>query len=371
VFSQTGEAPAVLQVVLSLNPGGTERLVVELVRRLRSELSMAVCCLDEEGSWGEALKADQIEVTALARGAGFRPGLGHRIAQLAARHRANVIHCHHYSPFVYGCIARLWHPQSRVIFTEHGRLSDAPPSPKRRAANRLLSRSPHRVVTVSADLKRHLVAEGFQSDKVNVIHNGIDVGPLPDGETRARIRRELAVVDGTVVIGTVARLDPVKDLGTLIRAVAGQARQVPLTLIVIGDGSERNRLEALTHELGAEMYVRFLGHREDARDLLAACDLYANSSISEGISLTILEAMAAGLAVVATRVGGSPEIVDPTCGRLVPARDPEALGTALAGLARNEMLRKELGRAARVLVEKRFTLDRMVREYRDAYYAVA
>ena len=118
--------------------------------------------------------------------------------------------------------------------------------------------------------------------------------------------------------------------------------------------------------------VRFLGHRDDARELLAACDVYANSSISEGVSLTILEAMAAGLPVVATRVGGTPEIVDDTCGRLVPARDPEALAAALAELARDRGASpRRSGRGARARVEQHFTLDRMVREYRDAYYAAA
>jgi glycosyltransferase involved in cell wall biosynthesis len=99
--------------------------------------------------------------------------------------------------------------------------------------------------------------------------------------------------------------------------------------------------------------------------------LYANSSISEGISLTILEAMAAGLPVVATRVGGTPEIVDDTCGRLVPARDAGSLGATLAALAGNPDLRAGLGALGRVRVEQRFTLERMIREYRDAYYAVA
>jgi glycosyltransferase involved in cell wall biosynthesis len=97
--------------------------------------------------------------------------------------------------------------------------------------------------------------------------------------------------------------------------------------------------------------------------------VYANSSISEGISLTILEAMAAGLPVVATRVGGTPEIVDASCGRLVPSRDPESLATTLSQLAGDGALRAALGRAARARVEQRFTLDRMIAEYRDAYYA--
>ncbi len=368
----TQQAPKVLQVVLSLNPGGTERLVVELVRRLRSELAMAVCCLDEEGSWGEGLRTEDVGVTALRRREGFQPQLGRAIARVAAQHCARVVHCHHYSPFVYASIARLWSPDLRIVFTEHGRLSDAPPSAKRRTANRVLAHAPREVVTVSSELKEHLVAEGFPTAKVSVIYNGIDVGAVPGRDMRARIRRALGVTDDTVVVGTVARLDPVKDLHTLIRAMGRQDLQrARMMLLVIGDGSERAGLEASARDVGAETSIRFLGHREDARDLLAACDLYANSSISEGISLTILEAMAAGLPVVATRVGGTPEIVDPTCGRLVPSRDPDALASSLAALALDAPLRQTLGREARARVEQHFTLDRMVREYRNLYYTAA
>jgi L-malate glycosyltransferase len=364
--------PNVLQVVLSLNPGGTERLVVELVKRLCAELPMAVCCLDDEGTWGAGLRKDNIEVTSLGRREGFRPGLGHEIARAAARHRARVIHCHHYSPFVYAALARIWSPGLRIVFTEHGRLSDAPPSAKRRAANRLLARAPSEVVTVSSELKGHLVAEGFPAAKVSVIYNGIDVGARPDQAMRARVRRELGVADDSVVVGTIARLDPVKDLGTLIAAIdSATARSRKMTLLVIGEGSERAELERAARASAVPAAIRFLGHREDARDLLAACDLYANSSISEGISLTILEAMAAELPIVATRVGGTPEIVDDSCGRLVPSRNPGALAAILAQLSADPALRGRLGHAARARVEQRFTLDRMVGEYRDAYLAAA
>jgi glycosyltransferase involved in cell wall biosynthesis len=129
-----------------------------------------------------------------------------------------------------------------------------------------------------------------------------------------------------VVVGTIARLDPVKDLATLIHATAAVARQMPIALIVIGDGPEREQLESLAAELRVESSVRFLGHRDDARVWLGGCDVYANSSIHEGVSLTILEAMAAGLPIVATRVGGTPEIIDDVWSTRRPARFGDAGG---------------------------------------------
>jgi len=358
--------PNVLQVVLSLNPGGTERLVVEIIKRLRSELPMAVCCLEDAGSWGEQLRGEGVELTALHRGAGFQPLLGRDIAQFAAANDIDVVHCHHYSPFVYSSIARVWRPRLQVIFTEHGRLSDAPPSTKRRVANRILSRAPYQVVTVSADLRRHLIAEGFPSSRVGVVYNGIQIRSGDDGCARVCARRMLSVGDDTLVIGTIARLHPVKDLDMLVRACARLQGRLRTTLVVIGDGSERHLLERLAAELSVD--ARFLGHRDDARRLLAGCDIYANSSIHEGISLTILEAMAAKLPVVATSVGGTPEILDHACGRLVPPRDPDRMAEALDELASDGMLREELGRVAHERVNARFTIERMVAEYRTAYY---
>ncbi len=183
-----GRRPGVLLVGLSLAPGGTERLIRDLADRLRDDVRVAVCCIDQAGAWGESLAASGIPVTALERGPGFRPWIGARIARVAAQHGADVIHCHQYSPFVYGCVARLLRP-ARLLFTEHGRLADAPPSAKRHKANQVLRHLPDRVFTVSADLKRHLVTEGFRAEQVEVIYNGIDIGPAPGEAARVEARR--------------------------------------------------------------------------------------------------------------------------------------------------------------------------------------
>jgi glycosyltransferase involved in cell wall biosynthesis len=365
---ESAERPRVLQVVLSLAPGGTERLVVELVRRLADQTRQAVCCLDEAGLWGEALRADGVPLQVLSRQPGFHPALAIRLARAATLVGARVLHCHQYSPFVYGALARLRRPGLRIVFTEHGRLTDAPPSTRRRLVNPLLARAAERIAAVSGELRDHMVAEGFPPSRIEVVHNGIEVGPLPSAAERAVVRSQLGVPPSALVVGTIARLDPVKDLETLLEALSSPALATrEIHAIVIGDGTERERLESRAAALGMAGRLRFLGHRDDARAWLAGVDVYVNSSVSEGVSLTILEAMAAGLPVIATSVGGTPEVVTPECGRLVPARDRLRLAGALAELAADEALRRRLGGSARARVEAEFTIDRMVDRYLQMY----
>jgi glycosyltransferase involved in cell wall biosynthesis len=354
-----------------LHAGGTERLVVELTRRLHPEIPTAVCCLDDGGIWGEALAGEGVVVRALRRTPGFQPTLGRHIALMAREHQANVLHCHHYSPFVYGSMARLYGSSSRLVFTEHGRLSDAAPSRRRRIVNLLFRQFPDRVFTVSEELREYVIAEGFKPQHVGVIYNGIDIGPAVDAAKAAAVRQRLGLPSTLLTIGTIARLDAVKDFVTLIRAIAELRQRVPAALVIIGDGPERQRLEHEARTCGVAQHIHFMGYREDAREWLAGCDVYANSSVSEGISLTILEAMAAGLPVVATRVGGTPEVVLDSCGILVPPRDPTALADALSQMAMQRSLGRVLGRAGRERVEKYFTLDRMVATYRDVYHELA
>ena len=172
--SSADDRPGVMQLVLSLMPGGTERLVIDVVTRLSPQFRMVVCCLDEDGDWAGEVTAAGVPVVALHRRPGFRPSLGARIARLAADYGTGVIHCHHYSPFVYGRVAALVNPRLKLVFTEHGRLSDAPPKLKRRLANAVLGRLPAAMFAVSSDLKAHMVAEGFPASRLDVIHNGVN-----------------------------------------------------------------------------------------------------------------------------------------------------------------------------------------------------
>lgn len=360
--------PSVLQVVLSLDPGGTERLVVEIVRRLQARMPMAVCCLDSPGAWADRVTALGVPLHALGRQPGFHPLLSRSLAGVARRTGATVLHCHHYSPFVYGRLASLVTPGTRAVYTEHGRLSDAPPSTKRRLANHVIMAGARELYCVSHDLRAHLVREGVP-DRLQVIWNGIDPGEAPTPAGRAAARAALGCAADEVLVGAVARLDPVKDVPMLVEAVARAARVQPnLALAVVGDGPERAAIAAAVVRHGAGDRVRLLGHREDVRALLAGVDVFANSSTSEGISLTLLEAMAAERPIVATAVGGTPEVVvDRETGRLAPARDAAAFADALVETAADPARARARGEAGRRRLLAHFTIDEMVRRYEAIY----
>jgi glycosyltransferase involved in cell wall biosynthesis len=357
-----------MQLVLSLSPGGTERLVIELCRHLSGTIQSSVCCLDQRGEWAAELEALDIPVDSLSRQAGFHPTLAVELARILKERRIDVIHCHHYSPYVYGLLATVMHPRVRLVFTEHGRLSDAAPSRKRKIVNPLLARWPARLYAVSADLKRHMVAEGFPAQRLNVIYNGIDAGKRPTAPQREAARRALGVPQDAFVVGTVGRLDPVKNIPSLLRAFALLAREYPgARLVIVGDGPDRGALQAEVDSLGLGDTVVFTGYRSDVRAIMPAFDLYANTSTYEGVSLTILEAMASALPVVATNVGGNPEVVvDHETGRLVAGHD-KAIAGALLELAGDPNQRHAMGNAGRWRVKRHFSIDRMVQQYAGVY----
>ncbi|MDO8835672.1 MAG: glycosyltransferase [Vicinamibacterales bacterium] len=361
----------VMHVVLSLSPGGAERLVVELSTRLHRDLPAGVCCLDEPGAWAADVLAAGIPVTVLGRQPGFHPGLGLRLAAEARRQGAGVLHCHQYTPFVYGSLAGLRSPRLRLVFTEHGRLAGAVPSAKRRVVNSVLSLRAERIVAVSEELRQFMLQEGFPAARVDVIHNGIDPGPEVSPDGRAQARGLLGLAPHTPVIGTVARLDTVKRLDILVDALAVVRYELPSAhLVIVGDGPERQRLEGLVDERGLRGGVTLTGARHDARALVPAFDVFANTSDSEGVSLTILEAMAASRPVIATRVGGTPEVLTPHTGVLVPPGDSRAAAGAVAALLRDPAARQALGDAARQRVVEHFSFARMAQRYLEAYRGV-
>ena len=215
-------------------------------------------------------------------------------------------------------------------------------------------------------------SEGLPGERIRVVHNGIAPGKRPPSIARATARMALGIPHDAFVVGAAGRLDPVKDLETLIEAAAIlSASQPKLRVVVVGEGASRAALERQIEASALSGVVTLTGYRKDVRDLLPAFDVYANTSTHEGVSLTILEAMAAALPVVATRVGGTPEVViDRETGILVPARAPALVADALASFARSAEQRRTCGTAGRARVEHHFSLDAMTQAYLQAYRGV-
>jgi glycosyltransferase involved in cell wall biosynthesis len=283
----------------------------------------------------------------------------------------NLIHAHQYTPFFYATAARWFGANADILLTEHGRHYPDYPRPKRRLANRLLLRGGDRVVAVGQAVRRALVSnDGFPAGRVEVVYNGIDLtAPGHALDSRHVIRGEMGVGDEDFVILQVARLDYLKDHATAIRTLAAVlARQPNARLVLVGEGPELGVIQDVVRQYNLDKYVRFLGLRRDVARLLSAADLFLLTSISEGIPLTLIEAMAASLPVVSTNVGGVPEVVESgRTGLLAPRGDDAALADAICTLASHPALRAEMGRLGRARAESLFCEQRMNERYDQLY----
>jgi sugar transferase (PEP-CTERM/EpsH1 system associated) len=292
-----------------------------------------------------------------------------RMARLLRSLRPDIVHSRNWS-CVDAIIGARLAGVPIVIHSEHGREASDPEGRNgiRRFGRRLLAPMVNQFVTVSHDLARWLVEDiGLPRRKVLSIRNGVDTVRFSPGG-RQDARAVLGIGPESLVFGTVGRLDPVKDQVGLLEAFGRLANEPRAVLVIAGDGPCRPALEAKVAALGLRGRVRLLGEREDVPAVLAAIDVFVLSSVGEGMSNAILEAMATGLPVVATRVGGNPElVVDGTTGFLVEPRSPEALALPLYRYLVDPGLLARHGRAARDLAEAEFSLERMVGAYEHLY----
>jgi len=256
-----------------------------------------------------------------------------------------------------------------LVFTDHGRY---PPEPRSRALiQRWCARRTDRIVAVSAPLAAYVQDFLGLASSPSVIPNGIDLAPFrARGDERGRLRAEWSIPAGAVLAIAVGRFAPVKNHVGMIRALAAASRtSSSLHLALLGTGPLEPDIRAEARRLGVLDRVRFLGFRSDVPACLTAADLWLLASSTEGLPIALLEAMAAGLPIVATAVGGIPDALgDPPAGRLVPPGDDAALGEALAAAARDEDWRRRAG----ALVQERsrsFSLDVMRDSYLAAYMA--
>lgn len=354
---QTGRRYRIAHLSLGLQVGGLERLLIEFARHFdREQFELEFVAFDEVGPPATEIRKLGLEVHRLHCTQESKWQQLKLTRSLLVDRGIDLVHTHNSYPHLYGTFAaRL--AGLPVIHTRHGRRFSLNRSERWQFL--LASRFADQVVGVSDDATQLCRQIGHLSDKQAMrIWNGIDTTRFP---FHGGVDQPHAI--------TVGRLAPEKGLGDLVAAADIVRQTIPeFRLTIVGEGIERLRLEDDIQRLQLHKTVRLLGQRSDIQSELAQAGCYVCSSYTEGLSLTLLEAMSAGLPVIATDVGGNPEVVVPEeTGVLVPAHDPQALAAAMIRVCTDMALRQELGFLARHRVEQHFDVRHMVRTYERLY----
>lgn len=366
----------IAHLVIGGNVAGGQIVALQLARAARDRGDEVFFVSPTEGPFTDLVRQEGFAVHAVDVSRTFKLGGVRRLAALLRARDVDVLHTH--AALASNVLGRVAGRLARVAVVSHMHIENHfRPNRLARAVHSFLdnttARTAARVIAVSGDTRGALVAQGYRPDAIQVIHNGIDV-EREAAKRGAGLRAELGVGAGVPLVGEIARLCDVKGQRELIEAAAA----VPdVHVVLVGDdlelgGAFRDRLEEQARRAGVAGRVHFLGHRDDAGAILDQLDVFALPSWIEGLPVTVLEAMAHAKPVVATPVGGTPEVVlDGETGILVPPRDPAALAAALGRLVADPGLRARLGRAGRSRVEQEFSETAMTSRVLEVYDAVA
>jgi glycosyltransferase involved in cell wall biosynthesis len=287
---------------------------------------------------------------------------------LMRKEQIHLIHAHEFDAIVHGTFAAAI-GRIPIVATIHGK-NYYWEKKIRRMAYRLVSRYAH-MVTVSQDLKQFVTERtGISGRRIQVIYNGIDAFPDIDVQEQARTRNEIGLSSDDQIVGAIGSLYPVKGHRYLIESIPSVIRACPAAkFLLVGRGDQEVALKDRIKQLGLERYVYFLGLRQDIGRLLSIMDIFVLPSLSEGLSVATLEAMASAKPVVATRVGGNPELViEGETGMLVPSEDSGALAQSITTLLLDKDRARTFGQNGRRRVEQRFHINMMIDEYQKLYW---
>jgi sugar transferase (PEP-CTERM/EpsH1 system associated) len=366
-----------MHVVHSFGIGGLENGLVNLINRMPpNAYRHAIVALTDIGSIAERLAVPDVPCVALEKGPGHGVRVYPRMFRLMQQWRPAIVHTRNLAALEMTVPAFLAGVPVR-IHGEHGRdVSDLDGSSARyRWIRRLYRPFVHRYVALSRDLARYLTQDvGIADARVAQIYNGVDAVRFAPAEGRASLPDGPFNDPRLFVLGWVGRMAAVKDPMHLVRAFIRMRELDPSTsharLVLVGDGALREPTRELLASAALHADVFMPGERDDVPDILRAIDCFILPSRGEGISNTILEAMATGLPVIATNVGGNAElVVDGVTGHLIPAADVDALAQAMRRVVLNPDEARAAGRSGRARVLERFSLDAMVRRYRAMYDA--
>jgi glycosyltransferase involved in cell wall biosynthesis len=356
--------------------GGAEGLALSVATRLDRERFESTLCVSRWPLPGppsaastdalEQLSASGVRLFGLGRRAKMDAWVWARLARFLRRERVDVLHAHKFGSNVWGTLLGRTMRVPVVLAHEHTWSYEG--KPLRRFLDRqLISRGADRFIAVSREDQRRMIEiEHIDPRDTLFIPNGVIPSPPPSGRD---VRAELGIASSAAVIGIVGGLRPQKAHDVFLRAVSLLLeRQPDLRALIVGDGPQRASLERLTAELGLRHTVKFLGSRTDVPDLLSALDVAVCCSDFEGSPLAVMEYMDASLPVVASAVGGLPDLIEPGVhGLLVPPKDPPALAEALAELLADPQRARAMGARGRERRRAEFDIDVLVRRLEDLY----
>ncbi len=356
----------VLHTIETEDAGGAEQILLDLVRALGPAYDSVVGVLKKGWLWSQVRSSSTPWM--MLEGGGDRDlRLVAHLVRLVRRERIDLIHAHEfYMNAVCAVVSRL--TGVPLVATVHGR-NYYPERLRRRVIYRMVVAQAAAVVSVSEDLRRFFCrATRTSPSRVRVIYNGVD----PDawgGGGAPEVLRSLGIPGGAAVVGTVGSLYPVKGHAYLIRAARLVLERRPdVHFVLVGGGPLEGDLRAQAEAQGVGQQVHLVGHRSDVRQILGSMDVFVLPSLSEGLPLALLEAMAAGKPPVVTEVGGIPEVVsDGETGFAVPPANPEALADRVIRLLESPSVAARMGACARRSIRERFSLQAMVAAYRDVY----
>lgn len=358
-----------MHVTESLEFGGAEKVIVSLANAVATTNDVTVCCLKRVGDLASQLD-QRVKVLCLDKGEGNDPAVILKLSRIIRDTGVDVLHTHDWGVFLESGLAAMVRRKVVCVHTVHGPYmsygSGVAARLKRTLRHFLEKWVALRfscICPVSDMIGEYIISDiGIPRKRVSTVHNGIEQGggePIAQG----------AHGDKPIRLIAVGRLAAVKNYSLLLRAVAKLRQKQPgVELVMVGDGPLRAQLERETASLGLQDLVRFTGFCDQVDQLLGQADIFVVSSDYEGISIAMLEAMRAGLPVIATRVGGVPEtVVDGETGWLVPPADEAALAGAISTLAADAACRKRMGLAGRDRVRQEFSVDAMLKKYSTIY----
>ena len=364
--------PSVMKVLYLLNfagKAGTERYVETLVKYLSADgLVRPFFAYNQGGLLVERLEAMGVPCRRVEMRSRFDKKAARELAALCKEWDIDLIHCHYLREHYTALLAKKYNKKIRVVYTNHFVLANDFVT---RLSNRMMDKRQDQMIAVCNKGKEQLIANGWSGDRIQVIFNAVDLDAWAGGRADSTLRAELCLDEDRFVMLCASRFAEDKGHKYLIDSVKRLTERTgrPFTLVLAGDGPLLEPTKAQVAELGLEDCVKFIGFRKDMKNLYKGSDLYVNSSQHEALSFLIIEAMAAGLPVIATDMGGNSDIVNDEagCGLLVEYDNPDSMAGAMKRFLEEPEFLARCRENARKTIEDKFEIHKMCRATYGVY----